>query len=219
MRLLALCLIALLAPGAPDAPRPSHRALPWLYNLHEVAAVEADDRGSTFQLDDREELDPTCGSGAVTGLELRADVAPAPGTETVLASYARGTVVVGSEGQVLATTPGYPCAGTSDALEVLAVGRAFGQPTIVIAATTGGRREQLTWLGLFRVGSSGRLEATFSGEVEERADGEVRRGSITILPGALLHRSPDGELVFWIFDEPAGIYVPSALLGPGEPAV
>jgi hypothetical protein len=219
MKWFAIALVAVLSPGAPLELRASHPALPWLYNLQDVTAVETDDRLATLQLGGYDEVDPDCGSGAVTGLGLRADIARAVGVETVLSSYARGTLVLGSEGQVLASTPGYPCAGTADGLEVLAVGRAFGQPTVVLAVTTGGRREQLTWLGMFRIGLNGRLEATFAGEVEHREDGIVRRGSVTILPGALLHRTPDGELILWTYDEPGGVYVPRGVFDRFTPSV
>ena len=208
MNLAVFALLAVLAPGAPDGPRASHPALPWLHNLSDVEAVDADDRMATVELDEYADLDPSCASFAYPALALRADVARVAGTETVLASFSHGTVVKDREGQVIASAPGYPCEGTADELTVLAAGRAFGDPTIVLAVTTGGHREQLTWLGLFRVGYHGRLEAVFAGVVEEREDGVVRTGTITILPGAILHRTPDGDTEFWVFDREGGIYVP-----------
>ncbi len=112
------------------------------------------------------------------GYALTANVANPGGDETILASFAHGVMVYGREGQLLASTPGFSCEGSADELDVLAVGTAFGVPMVAIVAKTGGRREQLTWLGLFRVGANGRLEATFAGAVEQREDGIVRRGAI-----------------------------------------
>lgn len=218
MNPLVLALLAVLAPGAPQGPTSSHPALPWLHNLTDVEAVASDDRLATVVLDEYADADASCSAFAYPGLALRADVARVAGTETVLASFSHGTIVLDSEDQVIASSAGFPCEGSADELAVLASGRAFGAPTIVLAVTTGGRSEQWTWLGLFRVGYHGRLEAVFSGIVEEREHGTVRRGSITILPGAILHRTPDGDTEFWVFDNEAGIYVPRGSLS-GEPHV
>jgi hypothetical protein len=126
----------------------------------------------------------------------------------IVASYARGVMVFGADGQVLASTPGFPCSGTADEIEVVAAGDAYGVPTLVLAATTGGHREQLTWLGMFRVEPTGTLEAVFAGTVELREDGVVRRGSVTVLPDALHVRDPAGPSGYWVFDPVAGVYLP-----------
>ncbi len=202
MTAFAALLVALLASG------------PWLSNLSEVRAVDSGEPFAAFAMD--AEVDPSCDEAMSTGLELVANVAPAGGSETILASYAHGVMVYGSEGELLAATPGFPCAGSADEIEVLAAGTAFGTPMIAITATTGGRREQLTWIGLYRIGLHGRLEAVFTGAVEQREDGIVRRGSITILPGALLVRDPLGGTGFWVMDPVSGVYVPSGGFGGSE---
>lgn len=213
-----LALIAVLAPTAvvgPIARTPAHPSLPWLYNLEDVRAVETGDRLVTLSM--TSDPDPSCRDNASPGLVLVADVAPAAGVETIFASYTNGIMVVGREGEPIASTSGYPCAGSADEVEVLATGTAFGKPTIVLAVTTGGRREQLTWVGLFQLGHHGRLEPVFAGAVEQREDGIVRRGSVTILPGALLVRDPFGAVGFWTFDDEGGVYVPRGGYGSTVP--
>lgn len=203
---LLLGLIAVLAGGGTPSTAPESRALPWLTNLKDVTAVAVGDPLITMAMD--AEVDPSCDETTPVGLALVANVAPAAGPETILASYAHGVMVYGHEGELIASTPGYPCAGSADEIEVLATGTAFGIPTIAIAVTTGGRREQMTWLGLFRIGQRGRLEPVFAGAVELREDGIVRRGSVTILPNGLLVRDPLGGVGFWVFDDTAGVYLP-----------
>lgn len=206
MKVLALGLLALLAPGAPGAARaPSHPLLPWLFELQGVTAVDHPDRFVSLAMAD---VDPSCEGNASPTLVLSADVAPAEGTETVVASYVRGVQVFDAAGRFLASAPGYPCTGSADALEVLAAGSAYGAPTLVIAATTGGHREQLTWLGMYRVGDHGQLDAVFAGTVELREDDVVRRGTITVLPEGLLVHDPLGSTSHWMFDPVAGVYLP-----------
>lgn len=226
MKLVALALLSVLVAGGgvaaqePATPQPAHPSLPWLFNLQDTVAVDAGDPDATLSMEFLADTDPSCDDAAYPGLALKTDLGGPAGRETIVASYSHGVLVYGSEGQLVASTPGYPCEGSADDLEVLGFGHAFGAPTLVLAATTGGRREQLTWLGLYRVGLNGRLEATFAGAIEQREDGIVRRGSVTLLPGALLHRSPDGELTYWIYDSEGGVYVPrGSLNGPEIPHV
>jgi len=209
MKALSLALLATLAPGAPGATpavAPAHPLLPWLYNLDDVTAVDRGDRLVGLAL--AAEVDPSCEGNASPTLVLSADLAPSPGPETIVASYAHGVLVFGAEGQFLASAPGFACSGTADELEVLAAGTAFGTPTLVIAATTGGHREQQTWLGMFRVGHHGRLDAVFAGTVELREDGVVRQGRVTVLPDALHVRDPLGTSDYWVFDPAGGVYLP-----------
>jgi hypothetical protein len=147
-----------------------------------------------------------CGAGAYQAIELVADVAPSPGRETILASYAHGVVVLDREGDVVASTTGYRCAGSSDEVEAVAAGDAFGDPTIVVVTRTGGRREFSTVVGLFRIGFGGRLDPVFTATVEEHSGERSRRGAIDLLPGALVHRLPDGRHGFFVFDPVGRVY-------------
>lgn len=213
MRVALLVGLALVTGGAD--PTPASSALPWVFNLDQVRAVDVGDPLVTFAMD--ADVDPSCDEVTFPGYALTANVASAGGDETILASFAHGVMVYGREGQLLTSTPGFSCEGSADELDVLAVGTVFGVPTIAIVATTGGRREQLTWLGLFRVAANGRLEATFAGAIEQREDGIVRRGSVTFLPGALLVRDPMGGVGFWTFDRVSGVYIPRGGLTGVEP--
>jgi hypothetical protein len=208
----AAIVVALFAMGTAVHAEPA--SMPWLRNLGDVRAVSVGEPFVAMAMD--AEIDPSCDESMSTGLALVANVAPGSGSETVLASFAHGVMVYGREGELIAATPGFPCAGSADEIEVLAAGTAFGVPLIAITATTGGRREQLTWVGLYRIGLHGRLEAVFTGAVEQREDGIVRRGSITILPGALLVRDPLGGVGFWVIDPVSGVYVPSGGFGASE---
>ena len=213
MRLVLLALLATLMPPTGPQRRGSHPLLPWLHNLQQTVATDMSEPldASAYE---NEPADEACEELAATAITLEADVAPSAGLETIIASYAAGVTVIGREGNVLASAPGYACAGTADTVEVLAAGYAFGAPTIALVATTGGRREQLTWLGLYRVTREGELDAVYTGAVEERVDGVVRRGSITILPGALLVRDPGGAVGFWVWDETSGTYLAPAAYEP-----
>ena len=200
MKLTALALVPLAAASAAACQQAVAREppspLPWLHGLTDLRVVERGPAGALVDL----EPDDACGPGAYAELELAADVAPPAGRETIRASYARGVTVRDTEGIVLAAAPGYPCWGSADELEVLAAGTSFPARTLVLAATSGGRREQLTWLALFRVTAPGELAPVFTGAVEVREDERVRRGEVWLLPGGLLYRPPGGELGVWIYD-------------------
>jgi hypothetical protein len=196
-----VAVLAVISPG-------SHPDLPWLHNLRDVVATDERDRFLTSALDEPD--DPTCHHDTSQGLLLTAEVAPTAGPETIAASFSQGVTVLDREGLPIASTPGYPCFGSADDIEIVAVGTAFHTRTIVLAVTVGGRREQATWLAMFRVGQRGRLEPVFTTVVEHREDGIVRRGSVTILPDALLVRDPSGAVGFWTWDPTAGVYLPPA---------
>ncbi|MGE0395304.1 MAG: hypothetical protein AB7T06_01155 [Kofleriaceae bacterium] len=191
MRTLPLLLVMLATPAI-AAP-----SMPWLANLDDAVIASSDEPASTLPL----ELDPVagCEPPAYGGITLTADLGPPNGRETVVGSYAGGIIVVGSEGQRIATLSGYPCAGTADELEAMAVGRAWNERVLALVVTSGGRREASTWLGLYRLGATG-LELLFSGAVEHYEDGVVRTGLVTIVPGGLIHRDPNGDITWWGFE-------------------
>ncbi len=204
---LVLAGIAHAGPEAREVTAPS--ALPWVVNFDELAATTADARGSALPLDMVGDADPSCAGTAYGALALRANLGG--GTATLVASYAHGVIVADAEGHTIATAPGYPCYGTADDLDAIAVGRAWGSPMIALVLTTGGRREAMTWVGFYRMGRDGRLEATFSGAVEQFEDGVIRRGQITLLPGAIVHTNPTGETVLWVYHPVIGVYLPYPL--------
>jgi hypothetical protein len=212
MRALSLVLGVAAACGAPSAPE-----LPWLYGLSGTVAT---DEGLT-ELADRlvppEGGEDDCAVGARFGFRIVADVVGSQAQETIVASFARGIAVFDREEQVLTTAGGYPCTGGSaDGLASLAVGRAYGVPTIVLAATEGGRNISITWLGLWRI-SDGKLVPVFTGVVEERTGNQVKRGALYLLPGALVYRRPGGPWTLWVYDDAAGAYLFREAEGTDEP--
>lgn len=186
--------------------------LPWIHGLTDVVVStrSSDEVGRKIaDWSERAALDPGCPIGSYPGIELTADVAPSPGGETTLVSLAHGVAIFDREGELVSETPGYQCEGSADELEAVAVGRAYGERTLVIAATTGGHRASQTWITMLRVDDDRSLDAVFTGTVEERDGGIARRGSILVLPSALLYRPP-GALVpaLWIYDRHARAYLP-----------
>jgi hypothetical protein len=221
MPLVALSLVACQATGeASDVP--------WLRGLTEVVSStrSSDEVGRRFaEWSGRASLDPGCPLGSHVGIELTADVAAAsPGRETILVSLAHGIAVFDRHGALVTETPGYRCEGSADELEAVAVGKAHGERTLVIAATTGGHRSSSTWVTLLRIDDDRRLDAVFTGTVEEHDrehdrepdrehDREARRrGTIVVLPDALLYRHPNEPTpTLWVYDADARAYLP-----PGE---
>jgi hypothetical protein len=126
--------------------------------------------------------------------ELQADVSPAAGEETVLASLATGVVVVDARGRRIASAPLGECGGSADEIVALAVGDAWiGVPVIAVVSATGGHRESQTALTLFRVDGP-RLVTVFSGLLETRDGDDLETGAAVLAPGAILYRPPGGPL-------------------------
>ncbi|CAN5893805.1 hypothetical protein BH11MYX3_BH11MYX3_12050 [soil metagenome] len=199
------CLILALAQlsGGTAKITPPTRDVPWLRGFDETTSTEGEPGTAAPLIDE-----VLCQASLEPPLRITADVAPAAGRETVTATLEGGIHVVGAEGIELASSPGYPCEGSADALELLAAGSIFRDRVIVLAFTTGGRREQMTWLGVYRVGFGGDIDALFAGVVEVREDGVVRSGAVTFLPGALIYRPPGHHDSLWIYDPVVHTYTP-----------
>lgn len=207
----AIVLAATTAACSSSAP-----GMPWLHGLGD--AVSSSTGVDEPPAPDDSEIAPGCSVGASRTIELSADVAPAAGKETIVASYSGGITVFDREDHLVAHTPGWPCEGSADELDTIAFGTAYGEPTLAVAATSGGHREAATWVALFRTGRT--LEATFTAVVETRRDDIVKRGAIHLIPGGLLYERPGGPIRFWRLDPGAKIYVPVLPETPhGEPAL
>lgn len=129
------------------------------------------------------------------GIELAADIAPAVGTETILASYAQGVVVLDHRGRVLARRAAFTNMGSADELLAIATGDLQpGRPVIAIATQAGGHREQEVWLELDQIGRNGALDVVFSAIVEVHDGRGDAVGAVTIVPGGILYRAPHAEL-------------------------
>ena len=140
---------------------------------------------------------------------IEADLADAPGPESIEASYTEGIVVRDAEGHVLAHAPGFePSGGSADDIDALAIGDAgLGAPVLALAATKGGHNESLTWLTLYRVANSGELQPIFTGEVEHHEGRSTTTGVVTVIPGGLIYQPPGGGSEIWLYDESLGRYV------------
>jgi hypothetical protein len=184
-------------------------ALPWLQGFFRPQGeTEQGSRDVIAQL--AEWADPVegCVASAYGGLSLRADVSAAAGPELILASYTQGVFVLDGDRHVLAQAPGFGCQGSSDELVAIAAGdAAIGVPLVVLAATTGGHAENVTWLTLYRVADDGVLQPVFVGEVERHEGDTTRTGTVTLIPGGLVHRDPSGSVGLWIYDPELGRYV------------
>lgn len=202
--LIATCLLGCQVAGT--APEDATVSLPRGMSSLVVSQATSERASRWFQerIPDEEQR---CGSGAYQAIQLTADVAPRPGPETILASYAGGVVVLDGEGQLVASVGGYRCTGSADELEALAAGVAFGDPTIILVAKAGGHRELSTFVGLFRIGFGKRLDPVFTATVETHQGWTARRGGIYMLPGALVYRLPDGRRGFYVFDPIAREYL------------
>jgi hypothetical protein len=184
-------------------------SIPWLQGLGSPVASDVTSDEVARRIDTWSELadvDPECSTGNYPGIAIEADVAPTPGLETVMVSLAHGIVVTDREGALITEAPGYHCEGSADELEAVAAGDAYGAPTIAIAVTSGGHRESETWVTLFRVDDR-RLDPVFTGTVEQRRGNDLERGSVMLLPGALLYRAPGGEPTLWFYNSDAHAYV------------
>jgi hypothetical protein len=200
--------------GPEGAAAAAARALPWLRHFA-ATAVSAEASAQVVERMARWRApDLDCSAAAYGGLAIAADVAPAPGSEEVLASYTQGVLVLDAAGRVIASAPAPGCQGSADDLDAIAVGDAqLGGPVIALAATGGGHRESSTWLGLYRV-VNGAVVAIFAGVVEDRAGDRTRTGEVTLLPGALLYRAPSGERTLWVYRPEQHRYVQEALVLP-----
>jgi len=183
-------------------------ALPWLHGVSDVTSTDTATPGEAAWLSE----DALCAAEAQPPLRLTV------GGQTITATYTTGIRVENAEGVEVASSPGYPCLGSADSLEALSVGSIFGEPAIILTFTSGGRNEQWTWLGVYRVGFGGAIDPLFAGVVEYRVDGIVRTGSVRFVPGALIYRPPGARDTLWVFDPVVDTYVPRGVFGrEGEP--
>jgi hypothetical protein len=192
-------------------------ALPWLQGFFTPAATaEGSSHDVVAELAEWQVPDENCVGAAYGGMSLVADLTASPGDERVLASYTQGVFVLDAErNSVLARAPGNECEGSADELVAIAAGDgAIGVPLVAVAASTGGRNENLTWLTLYRVGEGGALAPVFVGEVERHVGRTTRTGTVTLIPGGLVHRDPAGFTSLWTYDGGLGRYVEQLITRP-----
>jgi hypothetical protein len=218
----AAAIVALLLTGGGGPERPdARRALPWLHEFPADAVAELPSRGAEAWLRDRQLPAAGCTTSSDAGFALSAELAPAPGLETVLASYTAGVVVLDAHGRRVASAPAFACHGSVDTLEGVAVGELLaGEPVIALAATAGGRAERTTWLFFFALRGDA-LAPIFAAPVEEWRGEAASTGEVVRLPGgALRYRAPSGAISRWAYDRDAGRFTlrevirPEPMLGP-----
>jgi hypothetical protein len=182
--------------------------MPWLQGFSPVAAGDVASPSVTQRISDLLHVAAEADYG---GIELRADLTGDGMSETVLASYPLGLVVVDPEGRVLARAPGFPAAGSADELVSLAVGDGqLGAPVIVLAVQTGGHHESTISLAIYRLENGKTLKRLFMGPIEEHHGTETVTGRLTFLPSALAYRAPGARsATLWLFDPRFRRYVAS----------
>jgi hypothetical protein len=199
--LLAACGVTA---GPDDAPRSEEpRGFRWVPGLAASTLTE------TARVPVEERLGPPppgCYTGDLTALTVVADVAPAAGAETILASSAHGVVVIGGDDEPLGAVA-FPCGGSGDEVVALAVGDAgVGAPVIAVVVTTGGRAETTTRIEL--LGFRGdRLVRLFAGPIETRDGDAIASGQLRVTERGLVHRRPDGRITVWQADPWTRAYV------------
>jgi hypothetical protein len=168
-------------------------SLPWLRNFAAAAESAVATPLVVERMTQWRALDTSCSAAGYGGLSIRAEVAGRRGSEEVLASFTQGVLVLDAAGKLLASATAPECQGSADELVAIAAGDAhIDGPVIALALTTGGHRASTTWLVLYRV-IGGVVAPVFSGAVEERLGEQVRRGEVTLLPGALVYQAPSGK--------------------------
>jgi hypothetical protein len=213
VKLLAvLFVIAWLSADAGAAPA---SALPWLHNFSPAAEASEPTPSVIARMAQWRGADLSCSATAYGGLSIVAEVAPAPGVETVLASFTQGVLVLDARATLLASATPLVCQGSADELEALAAGDAqIGEPVIALAVTAGGHRASATWLMLYRV-ADGVVAPIFAGIVEDHTADRTRVGEVTLLPGALVYRAPTGVRTLWTYDGDQHRYVSPSAGAPG----
>ena len=204
-----------VAEGVPPAERDAAAtAMPWLHNFAATAVAGIATPGVVERMAQWRAPDASCIAAAYEGLAITADVAGTRGAEEVLASYTQGVLVLDAGGRLLASAAAPACQGSADDIEALAAGDAqIDGPVIALAVTSGGHRVSSTWLVLYRV-LGGVVEPVWSGAVEEHDGERTRSGEVTLLPGALVYRTPSGNQTLWTYSAEHARYTELALVVP-----
>ena len=169
--------------------------IPWLVGFAPDAATDHPSRAVAAEVSEWKAIDDRCVASTYGGLAIDR------GDTRIIASYSQGVFVLGKDRHLLARAPGLACAGSADELVALEAGDAWvGTPLIALAATTGGRAESVTQLLLYRVADDGTLQPVFTAPVERHAEHQTRTGTVTVVPGALIYRAPEGTTSIWVYD-------------------
>ena len=169
--------------------------IPWLLGFAPDAATDHPSPAVAAEVSEWKAPDDRCVASAYGGLAVDR------GDTRIVASYSQGLFVLGKDRHLIARAPGFPCAGSADELVALETGEAWiHTPLIALAATTGGRAESVTQLLLYRVAADGALVPVFAAAVERHEQHQTRTGTVTIVPGGLIYRAPEGSTSIWTYD-------------------
>jgi hypothetical protein len=200
--LIASLLVACVSPDTSESD------LPQLLGTTVLASSSSDTPAVVDRLSKWRHPNASCVADAYGGIEVVANVAPAPGDELVLASYSQGVFVLGRGGNVLASSPGRVCEGSQDSLDGVEIIRTLdGDVRIGVITTMGGRAENVTSLELLALGHGDSLDRVFEGELQRVESNTTRTGSVTLMYGALLYTRPIGGTSLWRLDRKANRYV------------
>lgn len=212
-RALAPALAVVAAAGCiaqpPDGEAPAAApAFRWLPGMRATAVAEpgrAEQRGIA---DDAGDPGERCQRGAGSVLSLTADVAAAPGAETIRASIAGGVEVTDAAGVSLGRLTAFACGGSRDDIDALAAGDVgIGTPVIAVVATIGGAAETTTWIALLEVDDR-RVRRMFTGPIAHRDDDVVTSGELAVEAGVLTYRAPRAaRAARWTFDPVGRVFV------------
>lgn len=184
---MALLRSITLAAIVAACTQPVAPGLPWLRGGTHIASTTEMSASVLERMEPYSTCDECTDYG---GFEVVADVAPVAGKEKILASYARGVIVLDTRGRLVARSRGWEASGSTDevlALAVVDAGRAA--PLIAVAVRTGGRREFEVRLELLEVKNHS-LAVVFRGVVEEYDDDGEQLGSVTIAPDGIHYFAP-----------------------------
>jgi len=169
--------------------------LPWLLGFAPDAAADHPSPAVAAEVSEWKAPDDRCVATSYGGLAVDR------GDTRIIASYTQGVFVLGKDRHLIARAAGFACAGSADELVGLETGEAWiSTPLIALAATTGGRTESVTQLLLYRAGDDGTLVPVFAAPVERHAEHQTRTGTVTVVPGGLIYRAPEGTTSIWTYN-------------------
>jgi hypothetical protein len=152
--------------------------------------------------------DPKCSANTIGAIELTGNVMNEPGPQTVLVSFDHLVVLDRANALVAAAPTGFRCEGSADQLDAVAIGSMLlDGPVIAIVATSGGEMESMTRVALFQIDRNRALVRLFSGAVFANDGVDHWYGSVTVVPGGIIHRPPGDPPTAWRFDRAAGRYI------------
>ncbi len=163
--------------------------MPWLQGVSPIAESDTVMPGVGERMQHWQACDACVDRNGITIVaEVAADH---PGTETILASYGMGIVVLDANQHVIATALGAEVNSSADQLVALVAGDAsLGTPVIATTVRVGGHRTSKVWLHLDRVGTGTELVRMFSAVVEVQDGDEVTTGRIAIDATGLRYLAP-----------------------------